>query len=351
MAIQGKLLDLIASFDYPPDHPFKDVRFAKSDLFRKITMLYAWCGGDLVIITDLLKKLRSVDNEQFSQTKYHQNLSELTVLFYLVAGIFLKTKEYELLKYIEYEATDGLQTGKMMEYAIISPITKAKLNIEVKTLTCDPIARELPDPLSIENNAKLINFYFDKPDDVRDKIPHGFSLVRSLFSPLKGAIQKISEKFRPCEACNIGVIVIQFAPSLEEFYSYLFNPKHGLVNVNKTRKYLKDFDALVLFSVTPDIDPFWESIHEKGHTVTALFTDKIFMEDLELLRLDNVIFFKDKIHPDFKSIADEISSTYVIRTTEDKNIFILPERFSPEQIDEYIHQTEQIISSTPEPSN
>ena len=343
--VKDKIQNLINNLDYPPNHFFLDDRFRNSDILRKMVMTYAWLGGDITIISDLLKKMRSIDNGIFCSIKYHQNLSEFTFLFYLLAGIYKSTGSVELKPYISYEPTDNAQGGKVFEYAITSPHTSKIYNIEIKTVTCDPCVKNGPETLLFGDRAKFIKYYFEKIEDVQDNVPPGYNLILSQFRPIKDAITKISDKFKTGDFCNIGVIVGQFAPSIEEFYSYFFNLKYGIIFNHKTRKYIKNFDALVFFSLTPDTDPLMDSVYERRHTFTALLTDRIPENDLYLFRLNNIGYSLGiGVNPAIQQEAEKEVGRTVLRITKNNNMFFFPEHLSEDTIEQYMSEIEDIIS-------
>jgi hypothetical protein len=79
------------------------------------------------------------------------------------------------------------------------------------------------------NDTNLNNFFSE------DGLLHYKVLDASThYRQISKNIKKIREKFDgngsvPFKMINIGVIVVQFATSIEEFYSYMFHPTKGLI--------------------------------------------------------------------------------------------------------------------------
>lgn len=121
--------------------------------------------------------------------------------------------------------------------------------------------------------------------------------------------EKISEKFEgknntPLRTINLGVLFIQFATSIEEFYAYLLNRENGII----FNQDMGNIDCLVFFSLTarPQID--MQDIYEHGHTFSILLNNEAYVaEYLKMLRLDNYIAIKSGDNVKIREDIDEFT--------------------------------------------
>lgn len=125
---------------YPQGHPFLNQGFYNDYVFIILSLIkYHLVENDL--IDDLIKnKLRAIENEQFNLDKYYQGLSELTFFYYLLSGI-INNGIFNKLAYIIHEPNSPYNKAKKLEYSFCF-LDNSMLNVEIKTITCDPFSKE-----------------------------------------------------------------------------------------------------------------------------------------------------------------------------------------------------------------
>ncbi len=94
------------------------------------------------------------------------------------------------------------------------------------------------------------------------------------YRQLNKNLKKISEKFKGEKILtnknyNIGIVVIQFATSIEEFYSYMFNPDKGLIN----KLDFANLDSIVFFSLTPKCGLDMQDVLDLEHIFTVMLNN------------------------------------------------------------------------------
>lgn len=325
---------------YPKGHPFNDMNFTKKDYLVLIMSLIKMNLNETTIIDDYLdNKLVALDNGKCNYEIYFQGLNELTFFYYLLVGCIMS----DLLKdinHINYEHNSLNNPTKKLEYTYCFNDLVA-VGVEIKTITCDPIFKE--ESMSI-NDTKLIKKYFHDVDLSNIENIEQYKILEASTHDrqLRKNIKKIVEKFNgenttPLKQINIGVVVIQFATSIEEFYAYLLNNNKGII-------FNGDFgnlDCLVFFSLTarPRLD--MQDIYDDGHIFSILFNDKQYIKDyLKKLRLDNFIAKKinDNVYIEqhIKKYVDKEYGIFKFIIANEK-CFYVPIEHSQDEINKYIN--------------
>jgi len=329
------ILNKIKRSNYPEGHPFL-VQTVENDFTICILALLKIFSRNNRLVDDYVcDKLRSIDNGAFSTEKFFQNLNEVTFLYYLFVSL-IKTESIDIAKTIDYESNTGAVGGKIFEYSFNVERYSKILNFEVKTVTCDPIMKE--DSFCAKDGDKLIKTFFPKDDlknYVKDLSEYKVLPKSSLYRQIRSAIEKINSKFNNDEShINIGVIVGQFATSIDEFYSYFLNPKKGIIA--KEKRYLRNIDALIFFSLTTGPDLMMDDIYETGHTFTMLLNDEIEVAKiLSLFRLDNFAFSDNKIFEPLKEMCCQEFGKYIFKNINGI-VFYINEDTTQEELNNYI---------------
>lgn len=299
---EKKILNIIQASDYPKNHPFLHKDFQNDFIFKMILLIdfiennysiFKKSKAGKGFLNQLLEdKMKSVNNGNFDRKKFFENLSELTFLYYIITSLIV-SKKIQYLKNIYNEPIPYLNSKHLLEYAFEFDFNgiHQNYNIEIKTIKCDPLYEK-----SFKNNQLVIKplfpdtnleEYFTKEELKNYEILEDLSHCRQINKNLKN----INNKFIPCvNGYNIGVIVFQFATSMEEVYSYLYHKEKGILKKNS----FGSIDLIVFFSLTATPEPLMEDIYETGHIFSILNNDKMLKEDfIKNLRLDNFIGYKD----------------------------------------------------------
>ena len=94
------------------------------------------------------------------------------------------------------------------------------------------------------------------------------------------------ETTRKYNNINLGFIVLNRASSIEEFYSFLYNKRSGLIK----RILPENLDALILFSLDAVNTVILDNLLEKNYIQTIVFNaSNRVMAYLRSLGLDNII--------------------------------------------------------------
>ncbi|MBE5967641.1 MAG: hypothetical protein E7255_11875 [Lachnospiraceae bacterium] len=329
----------IKSNVYPEGHLFNQVDFTREDYLVLILAIIKMNLIETTIIDDYLdNKLVALDNGRCNYETYFQGLNELNFFYYLLSGC-IKNDLLTRVHQINYENNSITNPAKKLEYTYCFNDMVA-VGVEIKTITCDPTFKEKS--ISI-NDTLLIKKYFHDVDLINiDNIEQYKILEASSHDrQLRKNIKKIAEKFSgnnktPLKLINVGVLVIQFATSIEEFYAYLLNEDKGII----FNQEFGNIDCLVFFSLTAKPDFDMQDIYDTGHIFSVLLNDKPFIRSyLKDLRLDNYIATKINgqvsIEPNIQKYANKEYGIfkYII---EDKKCFYVPIDCSQDEIDEYI---------------
>lgn len=328
-------------FDYPQNHPLYSMD-EKNLFVRRILEMLNMLIKDKSVIDDLIKKCRGVEKGEFDFERYNQGCMEVIILYYL----FIRALKCSKFKGIRYESEDIFENNKKLEYSFGFSGDNGKddlINIEVKTMVCDPFIKE--SDIRIEDGITLIKPFFNDLDgwnSIIEHYPDDIVLKRSnYYTQFNRNIKKIVEKYDgrvllPCNPINIGVIVINRATSIEEFYSYLYYKDKGII-------YHIDpgaCDALVIFSLDARVTSTLDNIYNKGYIQTILFSNipKV-RKYLEVLQFDNYIQIGDKVNEEIYHIGQNEYGRYKIMK---RNGFlnIIPAEATEEEINRYVKSLE-----------
>lgn len=292
------IAQLINDTSYPIGHPFNEVAFNENDIVFRILAILKTMNIDNVILKDFIcNKIRATDCGKFSSERYFQSLSEIVIFYYIYCGVMQNSTNR--IEEILYEPISPYNPNKILEYSFLLE-DKTYVNIEIKTITCDPLIKEKY--FKIKDNKIYIKKYFPGIDINTEQIDKfgidDYQLLEASthYRQLRKNIKKIVEKFEGDrnnigKSLNVGFVVVQFATSIEEFYSYMFHPTKGLL-------YELDFgnlDCLVFFSLTPKCGLDMQDIYDRHHIFSLVFNGEKYVFDLlELMRLDHIASHPNK---------------------------------------------------------
>lgn len=324
---------------YPEGHPFIQNDFTENDFLIQILSIIKMNLLETTIIDDYLdNKLKALDNGEFNCEIYFQGLNELNFFYYLLAGC-IENSLLTNIHQINYENNSITNPEKKLEYSFCFN-DLVVVGIEIKTITCDPIFKEKS--MSIHDTLLIKKFFHDVSlSDVNNLGQYKILEASSHDRQLRKNIKKISEKFTgenntPLKLINVGVVMIQFATSIEEFYSYLLNTERGIIY----NQDLGNIDCLVLFSLTarPDLD--MQDIYNTGHVFSVLLNDEPYVTDyLKRLRLDNYIATKLNgmvhINQNFNKYTNIEYGIFKYVIKDDMSFYV-PFKRTDEEIEEYV---------------
>jgi len=328
------VLSAINSSFYPAEHPFLTYPRPTGMLVEFLIKLKVYLD-DEVAVRDLIKKCRSIVDGHFNWERYNQNASEVIILYYIIIGI-MKNNPDKLDK-VFYENENIFSNNKKLEYSFLFK-DQHLLNIEVKTLTCDPLIKE--SQFLIRDGLQLIKPFFKniEIEDFKNQYPQATILkdssnYRQLSKNLKKIIEKFDgENLTHFNMINIGIVIINFSTSMEEFFSYLYNSKNGLLlNVN-----FKNLDCLVLFSLDNANDIEFQNVYNMGYIQTALINDNsVNREYMKMIRMDNYMSMGNISYEGILRSAQQEYGVY--KTLVREGMFaIVPWETSEEEIKKYI---------------
>jgi len=297
--------------EYPKNHIFRTNGFILDAMLFSlayssfIVPKFLKCNN---IMNDfIIKKLKSEDHNGFSTKKFNEDYSEFQIFFYLFSSIYFRSDLYLDLIGLDYEPS-GFE-NKKFEYSF--KFWEFKLNIEVKALDCDPFIKDNVNMFEHNNGDLFYKSYFEANKNIIDKfIPEDITKsaikISSNQRQLARNIKKIKKKCNgrnPYEV-NIGFIIINYGTSREEYFSYLFNPKHGIMKTDGLE--LGDLHGLVLFSMYTTTTLFLDEIMDFEHAFTIndkidYNTDTLFTK----LRLGNYAYKNGIIRKDLIEFANE----------------------------------------------
>lgn len=291
---------------YPKEHVFKNSKI----LFDAMLFSLAYCYFIVPhffkcneMMDDLLiRKLPSRYAEKFSMESFNQNWCEFEIFFYLVSSIFFRSDLHTSFKRLVYEGRGA--TNKKFEYSF--EFDTFSLNIEVKSLECDPFRRDKIDMFKMKDGELYYKNYFSAEDD-NTLIPYDVickaTKLSSNLRQVKKNIKRINEKcISSADNINLGFIMINYGTSREEYISYLLNDKYGWLQKNTLDK----IDGLIFFSMCTNTDLCMDNILQKDHIM--LFTDheeERYCKLFEKLRIHNYVKKGNKISKEIISIANE----------------------------------------------
>lgn len=333
------ILDELEKMSLPKEHPFlKYPRTPESRNLEFFILLKIMLGKESNIPKRLLHKCNAVEDGKFSHMKYLEGIDETLILYYiLVVNI-------ENISSVIYEPSHIWQNNKTLEYSCVFKMpTECMVNIEVKTMRCDPFEKETD--LKI-NNIKDGSILIKKL--VNDDIGYEKLLCEhqdavelknsTYYSAFNRNIKKIVEKFDgekniQCRMINIGFICIHFSTSIEEFYTYMFHKEKGIYK----KLQWGNLDALVLFVLDARNDILLQNIYEMGYVATMLRNDtEINRKFMEIMRLDNFVLLGDKV---VKSVYDEAQKGAKLYRILKRDGFlnILPYDSTEQGIEDYVN--------------
>ncbi len=341
--MKKEILELIKSSKYPDNHLFLEENFENDIVMNMLVFTKCFIRQFKIIDEEILndyisKKFRAVKNGKFDLESYYQNLNEFIFFYYLILNIS-KNQYINFLTQIKYEPLSPTNDNQRVEYSFDFEFPgeeKYCVNFEMKTITCDPFIKE--GKFFYENRQKFIKRFFNDVNlnEIIDQqeLDNYFILENSThYRQLSNNIKKIAKKFsKQKNTLNVGVIVIQFATSLEEFFAYLFHPTKGLLyNLD-----FQNIDCLVFFSMTPTPDINLEEIYEKNHLFTMLFNGDSNMQYLiRAFRLENYASIEKQVLEPFKHFANREYGKFT-HICEKECSFFVSEYVSECEIQKYI---------------
>lgn len=258
--------------------------------------------------------------------------------------IYILVVNIENISSVIYEPSHIWQNNKTLEYSCVFKMpTECMVNIEVKTMRCDPFEKETD--LKI-NNIKDGSILIKKL--VNDDIGYEKLLCEhqdavelknsTYYSAFNRNIKKIVEKFDgekniQCRMINIGFICVHFSTSIEEFYTYMFHKEKGIYK----KLQWGNLDALVLFVLDARNDILLQNVYEMGYVATMLRNDtEINRKFMEIMRLDNYVLLGDKV---VKSVYDEAQKGAKLYRILKRDGFlnILPYDSTEQGIEDYVN--------------
>lgn len=291
---KNKIIKKIQEANYPKQHPFLDDKF-EGDFYHLILSIFMKFANSEVIVDDLIfKKLNGKVAGKYDHNRFQEGIGEFNVLYYLFCCFLLKTNNDNVaLKGVDYEPPAFVK-DKTLEYALDLKLGNgsALVAVEVKTIETAPEYRE---ESSLKIGCKYVKPFFSgvSLDHLSEREDYNnLTLLKASthYRQLSKNIKKINKKFRyETAVINLGVVVFQYATSMDELFSYLYHPVNGIYIKNP--EHFENLDALVFFSLTPTPDLMFSDLYEKNHVLTMRLTNedwKIYM--LDFLRLDNYIF-------------------------------------------------------------
>ena len=301
------ILDFVQN-KYNDDHPFRDIGFIDKPVLYQIAYSKLICEDYLenrnIINNYLDKKLISNIEGKFDIDLFNRNMNELMLLIYILMGIYIKSDLHTKIVRIDYEEIEP--NSKEFEYSFICN-DEYRINVEVKTLDCDPFLRDKDVMRGIDIYKK--NIYIKKffhgvdAEEELNSILDGvkeYTELKSNYRQVNSNIKKIRKKFeqKTEQDVNIGVLVINYGTSREEFFSYFLHEERGIVR----RKDVGNIDNLNLFSNTHQSSFLLDEIYETQHIFAVnLNLDNYKEEIFRKLRLDNYIIKNGLIEDEYSS--------------------------------------------------
>lgn len=285
----------------------------------------------------LLQKCNAVEDGVFSHLKFLEGIDEVLILYYI---LIVNMKN---ISSVIYEPNNIRQNDKTLEYScVFSYPMDCLINIEVKTMRCDPFIKEKDLKIYKVNDGsilikKLVNDDVEYEKTLKEH-SNAIELKNSTYySAFNRNIKKIVAKFEgkkniQCPMINIGFVCIHFSTSIEEFYTYMFHKEKGIYNSMEWG----NLDALVLFVLDARNDILLQNIYEMGYVVTMLKNDTAINRNfMKMMRLDNYVLLGDKIS---KSVYDDAQGCVKLYRVLKRDGFlnILPFNVTEEEIEDYI---------------
>lgn len=249
--------------------------------------------GEQEVIIDYIKKCKAMEGNVFNFEKFNQAIMEPIILYYLVVNLIRSgIPIYKIL----YEP-EVYRNGKKLEYSVLAGSTDGKINrinVEIKTLECDPLSKKngihyVKDGTKV---VKALTSDEEKVTQIKEQYPDYICLeYKDYYRQFNKNVKKIIEKYtgettQEYNNINLGFIVLNRASSIEEFYSFLYNKRSGLIK----RILPENLDALILFSLDAVNTVILDNLLEKNYIQTIVFNaSNRVMAYLRSLGLDNII--------------------------------------------------------------
>lgn len=333
------ILDELEKMTLPKEHPFlKYPQTPESRNLEFFIFLSMMFGKESKIPKQLLHKCNAVEDSKFSHMKYLEGIDETLILYYILVA------NMEKISAVIYEPSQIWQNNKTLEYSCVFNIPiKCMVNIEVKTMRCDPFAKETDLKINnVKDGSVLIKRLVN--DDIEyEKLSNehqdAIELKNSTYySAFNRNIKKIIEKFDgkkniQCPMLNIGFICIHFSTSMDEFYTYMFHNEKGIYR----KLQWGNLDALVLFVLDARNDILLQNVYEMGYVATMLKNDTaINRKFMEIMRLDNYVLLGDTITKSVYDDAQKGSKLYKV-LKRDGFLNILPYDSTEQSIENYVN--------------
>lgn len=338
------ILDIIEN-RYSINHPFKQKDFIYKPTLYQLAYAKLVCEEYLNnkdILEDYLKKkLISNEKGKYNIDLFNRNMSECIFFLYILIGIYVKSDLFNEISSIIYEPISV--NNKKLEYTFKFK-DGYKINIEVKTIDCDPFLkdRQVMEKLELSKKNIYIKKYF-KNIDINEQLKEIFkegktySELSSNYRQVNKNIGKIREKFNFLKSdkdINIGVLVIDYGTSREEYFSYLLHKDNGSIK----KIDFGNIDNLILFSNTNQSSFTYDEIYDTEHIFSVtknldIYTDKLYKK----LRIDKYIIKNGANVEPYSNYQDDVFGIYI---SENINGFLtlLPYYVSCEERSEYLNK-------------
>jgi len=336
------VLDEISRLKYPDEHPFNGYPNTPESMpLQMLVVMHSIMNND-EFIKSCLKKCKAIESGSFSHHKYFQAINEVIWLYYMIVSLIENNSIDNLLKILD-ENICVYDNNKKFEYSLLLKDLESNENIlinsEVKTLLCDPFTKEID--IKLIDGQKLVKPLFPKisceeflssnPDAIElQACTHYYQTEQNI----KRIINKCrGKKITDYSVFNIGIICINMATSLEEFYSYLFHKTKGVYSLLLN----SEVDALVLISLDAHNDKKLDNIYSMGYIQTALIKPTSRNYRLcKLFRMDNYISQGNDIFEKAYLKGQKEYEKFKI-LNRDGFVNIIPIDASEEEIQEYIN--------------
>ena len=327
--------------EYPMKHPFNDYPHTPESMALQLIILFKALTNKDDMVVSFLKKCKSIENNDFSYTKYNQSISEIIWFIYIYTSL-IESNAIDMLVEILGEDTPIYDNGKRFEYSFVfNDLNESKnlvITSEIKTITCDPFKKETG--LKIIDGQKLIKPLFPelKDSDFLRRDPEAIVLQASTYYyQTEQNIKKIINKCRGKNVSgytpfNIGILFINFSTSIKEFYSYIFHQSRGIYS-----KLLdSNVDALVLLSLDAHNALNLQNLYATGYVQTLLIhpTDRN-KKLCNLLHIDNYLSIGSDIDEHVYELAQNEYGIYKI-LCRDGFLNIIPYDSTEDEIEQYV---------------
>lgn len=190
------ILDELNKLSLPKGHPFLEYSVtAESRNLEFFILLSIILGKESNIPKRLLQKCNAVENGKYSHMKFLEGLDEVLILYYILV-VNIKN-----VSSVIYEPSNIRQNNKILEYSCVfkHPI-QCLVNIEVKTMRCDPFDKENDLNISNVQDGSILIKKLVNDDAEYEKLLKGNQDVIELksstyYSAFNRNIKKIVDKF------------------------------------------------------------------------------------------------------------------------------------------------------------